>query len=914
MSQRARVSALAGEILTAFGISELREHREHPNSLQDYVLQALLDPKSARTNQFDVAAQLEGLEEKFRIFNNDELADALHNRVDELSNRSNRWTPEVLSLLLLLSDQPLQETQIEGLAELKPESQPVLLTWSDIVADDPLDNDDGLWNNVDFARDGSDEEADSIIQLSGLSDTSSATSNDLYCGVKVIEDLILPPHKDDLKDVIKAQFWNQAVPGASEITDSRHVGMESSIDLTEAQLIREVGFMLHGLPTAIYEQHSDGGLGLSTRYRLKHIPRSQASGLVQALSAIGAELAQLRSWKSQEQHYPLSQTFQAIVAERLAVVGRTLTHVESQCLESQGGYTASLLCFHDKVESETRLIRQLGLIVQELDHDRNPAADISTSSTSSFRVLELLYDRVCICHSIGEVRSFGYFADVFSACLQTYLKPLKHWMEHGELVRLGQDFFIKDGASDAPLDDIWARRHLLLLDASGQLHAPTFLHLASKRILNTGKSVHFLRLLGHSWSDLEAEAENTSTTQFDLTSVCKGVSENPLTSFSESFDRALDEWITGSYHSSSLVLRQQLETRCGLSRVLEALDYIYLSRDGALTSRIVSVISARIDRRQREWSDNFVLTELFRSVFATTSCIDTGSLVVRTSRGSAETANGRQGSMERLSTLRAMYTLPWPVANIVSKKSMRTYQSVFILLLQLHRAKQALERRIARLTMLTLMKDHVGCYAVKLRHQMLSFVNMLLSYMVDVVLSAATATMRQEVGKSNDLDELITIHESYIARLNEQCLLSSERKPVMQAIISALELIILLSQACSSYGSQAPVRDGCCPSGPTPKIERRPHGSVVKEEHSSSDRDESDNESEVLNSHPVGLGVSTETPSFTKLKQIHDTFQQLQEFILVSLRGASKGGHHHGVQMLADMLATRNGWGGHRYG
>ncbi|KAL8751624.1 MAG: hypothetical protein Q9184_006015, partial [Pyrenodesmia sp. 2 TL-2023] len=784
MSQRADVSALAGKLLTAFGISELRDHREYPNGLQDYLLLALLDPKSARTNQFNVAAQLEGLEEKFRIFNNDELADALHDRVDELSNRSNRWTPEVLSLLLLLSDQPLRRTRIEGLAELKPESQPVLLTWSDIVADDPLDNDDGLWDNVDFARDGSDEEAHSIIQLSDCSDASSTTSKNLYSGVQVTENLVLPPDNEGLKNVIKAQFWNHAVQGASKISDSRRVGMESFIELTEAQLIRQVGFMLHGLPTAIYEQHSDGSVDLSMRYRMKYIPRSQSSGLLQTLSAIGAALAHLRNSNSEEEHYPLLQTFQAILAERLAAVGKALIHIELQCLDSHGGYTASLLCFHEKVESETRLIRQLGIILQELEHDRDRAVDISTSSTSSFRVLELLYDRVCTCHSIGEVHSFGYFAEIFSACLQTYLKPLKHWMEHGELVRLGQDFFIKDGASDAPLNDIWSRRHLLLLDASGQLHAPKFLHLASKRILNTGKSVHFLRLLGYSWSDREAGPENRSTTQFDLRRVYKDVSANPLTSFWESFDRALDEWITGSYHSSSLVLRQQLEIRCGLSNVLDALDYIYLSRDGALTGRIVSAISARMDRRQREWSDNLVLTELFRGVFANTSCIDTGSLVVRTSKGSVESANGRQGSTEMLSTLRVVYSLPWPVANIVSKKSMRTYQSVFILLLQLQRAKQALERRIPRLTMSMLMKDRVGCYAVKLRHHTLTFVNTVLSYMLEVVLSAATATMRQKVVKSNDLDELITLHQSYIARLNEQCLLSSERKPVLQAIIS----------------------------------------------------------------------------------------------------------------------------------
>ncbi|KAI4190532.1 MAG: hypothetical protein LQ346_004908 [Caloplaca aetnensis] len=875
---------------------------EYLNGLQDRVLQTLLDQNPARTNPFDVAARLEGLQEKFRVFDNDELADALNDRVDELSSRSIRWTPEVLSLFLGLSDRPLQETKIDGLAELRPEPQPMPLTWSDIFADDPLDNDEGIWDDVDFARDGSDEDADSIIHPSRSSDASSTTSNELYSGVHSIEDLILPPDNDGLKDVIKAQFWSQAVQGASETNHSRRSITESFIDLTEAQTIREVGFMLHGLPTTIYEQHSDGGLHLSTRYRLKHIPQGQATGLLRGLSAIGAALANLRTWKSQDQQYPLSQTFQAIVAERLAAVEETLTRVELHCLDSNWGHTASLLCYYDKVESETALIRQLGAILEELEHDRNPAIDRSVSLTSRFRVLELLYDRVCLCHSIGEMTSFDYFAEIFSACLQTYLKPLKHWMECGELVRLDQDIFIKDGDSDTGLDDMWARRHLLLLDASGQLHAPTFLHLASKRILNTGKSIHFLRLLGYCWPD--GEARHASTTQFDLMRVCQTVGAEALTSFSESFDRALDGWIAESHQSSSFVLRQQLEVRCGLSRVLEALDYLYLSRNGALFSSIVSAISARMNRRESEWSDNLVLTELFREVFATTICVDTEKLIVRTSRGSIGSMSSRQQSMEKLSTLRVIYSLPWPVANIVSKKSMRTYQSVLILLLQLQRAKQALERRIPRSTMSALMRDPVGCFTVKLRHQLLLFVNSVLSYLVDVVLSAATATMRQQMAKSNDLDELVGLHQSYVARLEEDCLLSNERKPVMQAIISVLDLIILLTEACASYGRQTPTRDGHLPRGPTPKTGRRSHASVGIEEHSSSDRDESEDASDVPKSHRVGLDVSTETPSARRLKYMHSTFQQLQGFILVSLRGGSRSGDYCGASMLADMLAT----------
>src|SRR5436190_20969782 len=93
----------------------------------------------ARTNQFEVQETLDGLEEKFRVFNQDELADALRERLNKLSAISTKWTPDVLSLLLQLSDRPATNSRIEDLELLKSPDIPPKLTWAEIFADDPLD-------------------------------------------------------------------------------------------------------------------------------------------------------------------------------------------------------------------------------------------------------------------------------------------------------------------------------------------------------------------------------------------------------------------------------------------------------------------------------------------------------------------------------------------------------------------------------------------------------------------------------------------------------------------------------------------------------------------------------------------------------------------------------------------------------
>lgn len=70
-----------------------------------------------RTDQFAVAKQLEGLQEKFRILNRDELAEALQSQLVELEKTRNSWFPEILCLLLQLSDRPALLSTVKHSAE-----------------------------------------------------------------------------------------------------------------------------------------------------------------------------------------------------------------------------------------------------------------------------------------------------------------------------------------------------------------------------------------------------------------------------------------------------------------------------------------------------------------------------------------------------------------------------------------------------------------------------------------------------------------------------------------------------------------------------------------------------------------------------------------------------------------------------
>ena len=204
--------------------------------ITDKAAKGLRHGAHARTNQFDIQAKLHGLVEKFAVLNRDDIAEALRSRLEELPTES-KWMPEILSLLLQLSDRPLQKTKLEdGEALAKPaEAEQAELTWADIIADDPF-NEPDIWDDVERGYHSSGDEAPASEEADSDETTSTlATSiggNDLITFARLH---ILQPN-DTAVDELQAT--------------RQHFDLSTS--LSELTLLRETLLMLHGLPTSIY--------------------------------------------------------------------------------------------------------------------------------------------------------------------------------------------------------------------------------------------------------------------------------------------------------------------------------------------------------------------------------------------------------------------------------------------------------------------------------------------------------------------------------------------------------------------------------------------------------------------------------------------------------------------------------------
>lgn len=839
-------------------------------------------------------AQLAGLEEKFRILNNDELADALQVRLQELAHKSDRWTPEVLSLLLQLSDQPAKCTKIEDLDLLKPEPLPSPLTWSQIIAEDPFDNEDGTWDIPDFAADGSDEDEEIVSSETTRADPATNLQSEVD-GAGNVDLLVIPPDNFALEDIVRAQFWRSTKRlHMSKYSSDSHLKASSSMVLTEIQVIREVIFMLLGLPTSIFVASKHGSLTVSTSCAIKYLSQDSLRQLLQGFVSLHDELLIIRKWLTRQESVPLLQTLQSALASRMKNVDNAFSTIQGRMVDLSKPFTASLLSLFDETNHITRSVQQVAkLLAQTASYSKEHVP---------FRILELLHSASCISHSIGDVENYKFMATLFFDCFHTYLKPVMHWMRFGDVSRANHGFFVRVNEEQVAPSLVWQNQHHLAQNESGYLHAPRFLDVAAKKIFTTGKSVNFLRMLGQDIGDINDKG--TTDPRLDYRNVCGQDELSGLSPFSELFGMALDTWIGRQHSSSSHTLRLRLESQCGLRKSLDALEFIYFSRNGALTSNIMRTIFDRMDRGIEAWNDGFLLTELFQSVFGAISCIEVGRLAVRLSHKSHQDIQSSRRSMRVLETIRVWYTLPWPVANIIKQESVLVYQRIFVLLMQAHRAKHMLEReRLINSKMPNSEGEHRQSHLVfTLRHRLLWFSNTVLIYLTDMVLATVSANMRADMTAAEDVDGMIAVHEAYVSKLEQQCLVDERLENIHQAMISIFDLVILFSDARASYTGKSNLDTTNRLVIPAPNRQRR---SFKRDERNHAGSDSSDDEAQANDDIADLSYIRFEDISYSeRLLNMHARFTELLNFVIAGLHGIHRSGGEPWWEALADSLVT----------
>ncbi|KAK3714100.1 hypothetical protein LTR37_008129 [Vermiconidia calcicola] len=843
MAHAAKLNELVGGLVRSANGASRDDASLH--RLRDQAVKGLRSASHARTNQFDVKEKLDGLVEKFVVLNRDDLSEALQRRLNELPTGS-KWMPEILSLLLQLSDRPVEKTRLEDVEALgkKAEDVQLPLTWEDIVADDQP-NETGIWDDVErgYHSSGNEPTIDDAID-SDETDSTQATSVNA-------EDI------DALARLHIIHPDNGALDGVSSHYNELQNDKKAT-SVSELTLIRETLLMLHGLPTSLYHlDESTGWVSYRQHFWLETVTQAAVRDMIKRLANIGSSLNTLRQWFRSEQRMSYLQSCQSSVQQLVNNFGSELAAIEQRYLSPPAVLVVSVMEVKREVENRVRPLLELSLVVESTQRqDRQPPSVL----------LDALYTKACKCELSGNLDSSAALVKVLLAGLRAYLKPLSRWAQTGSINQDDSTFLIYEANSECDLSRLWSERFAMRTLLDGKPSMPIFMHRFASRIFAMGKSHAFLQALDdNAETDAAGEAWTSAQSRF----FDGPPSGNSILPFSQLLDESLKLWLTETSNDCTPLLQSKLLREHGALAIITELSQLFCSGNGVLFQMFADTLFWRMDRDKENWRNSFLLSELAQSALGSKSPSSAHSLTVRFEDESDADLSG--SSIRQLDSLNLNTIFPWPVQNITRCRSPALYSKAFKLLLQIYRAKQLVRKQQFDLRSLYSHTPHpLGetAHALRIRQQFATHVDLLSAHVTSAA-QTISSSLCKDIQAADGIDGMADVWASYEKRLETSLLLAPNMKPMREAITGHLELCESLTIAWRRlFGNER------CST-----IE-------MGEEH------HEDTEHRVSGNAPVGNTV----------KGLQSELDKSLSFIVAGLRGIGRAGGNTALETLADRL------------
>ena len=722
--------------------------------MRDQASKTFRNTTHARTNQFDIRSRLTGLVEKFAVLNRDDLADALQRRLEDLP-RESKWMPEILSLLLQLSDRPLENTNIDDVeAVSKPVDEQAGLTWDEIIADDPLDE-SGVWDNIERGYHSSGDDA--TVDGDAGSDDSNVTQ------ATSVED-----------DTIELARLHIVRPEEHLLDDLQTVGDGSSSSISELSLIRETLSMLHGLPTKVYQIHRPAGeISIRRAPDLETAAKSTINNLVFRLAETGTGLNRLRQWAKKPEDTPYLQSCQAATLSVSMAFDRQISTIEQRYAAPAKATVVSLIDLRSEVDIAAKPLLHLSGIVK---------MTATRTDASHFALFDALYDNICVNELSGD-NAHRELAHVFLSGLKTYLKPLSLWVQAGTLDRDDKTSMIVEANPECEYGRLWHDRFALRTLPDRSICAPRFMHHLAAKIFAVGKSRAFLRALG-GCKDVSGGTKESETHAINALQDSLGTTQ--LLPFSQLLDDSLESWIEDTGRDSTPILHQKLLHDHGLLRTTDRLEEVFCSKNGIHFQAFAEALFWRMDHQPNGWNNSFVLSELAQSTLG--SDTDMESLTVRVLE--VEESTQPQSSIKKLGSLILETTFSWQVQNITCSRTSTSHAKVFTFLLQTYRARCLLQPHVLNL-------KHFGCranettsavqLALRLRQRLICLIDILHKYIATTT-HMLHASLKKELTASTDIDAMAAVWTMHIKQMDTALLLAQKFFSIRESIIACLGL------------------------------------------------------------------------------------------------------------------------------
>ncbi|KAJ8514871.1 hypothetical protein ONZ45_g7639 [Pleurotus djamor] len=470
----------------------------------------------------------------------------------------------------------------------------------------------------------------------------------------------------------------------------------------------------------------------------------------------------------------------------------------------------------------------------------------SPSASMAIRLLDSLLSAACRHDEREDAIIADALVDVFAATAEPIWSMVHSWLKNGMGLGLtpGQDdelddeFFIEGtglsigmmGMGMGLLDpEFWTEGYVLrdgVMNGESQDGAnneakmvPVFLKQVAAPVLSAGKSKGLLRALGLA-TRVTDQATFSGWRSFTevLTSGVSGYQPAEVATTPEktkfisidTLSRLVYDELYPHCQSVGNLLAKVIVEECGFWKHLTAIEGFCLMRRGDVMSHFQDMIFAKMDAQQG-WADFHSLNTVLNDVVQMNSLADDNwmepSLVRLSFRGGKDKERSIVKSVKAVDGLAVEYAVPFPLTYIFPPRALQVYAEIFVFLLQIRRAKSVLEKILVRgeVGVRHLQSNMKIFYSM--RSRLSWFINVFLNFLTTYVIDAQVSKFHSEFKRATSLDEMITLHNSHLEKLQGRCLLLPNTSALHRAVLSILDIALNFSNHFSTFAGDTSVHD-----------------------------------------------------------------------------------------------------------
>lgn len=659
-------------------------------------------------------------------------------------------------------------------------------------------------------------------------------------------------------------------PALRDIVDSRGArasGVRSQewyID--EHSAVREVLFALQGRSSILFGSTSKGGvIPDDTAPALRHLSPSAQKSILSSFSDIITTSQRLRCFvetrcqaTSSTTRSP-SVTVEAFVdglEHEVLLLDRWCSQREEVICQALSGSTSarrapvvSLLSTEKALKNDFRGVFEimLGLttitIVEE-QSQHHPAYVAQHLLDSLHSTLHVQIEKA------GEsTPAVQTLKRLFVTTVEPMWQMVGAWIYQGVNFnsldgRLEAEFFVErsgielgTGLDMGLLDpDFWAEGYKLRTSNGKERDElmPEFFKPAAALILGAGKAGGLLRVLDPDYTGTRTEWPSFESVLSSLSAETQdsgegdGLSDALLSGSTEDLARMVYDYLLPRCDAVGAQLTRVLTADCDLGYHASAIQGLYLMGQSSMLD-FMDIVFTKMDSSPRSWADFHFLNTALSDVTSSGSrnavkCWIQPALVRLSYRASMkELLKDVRRPTKSIEGLAVEYAVPFPLCYLFHPAALEDYNDVFVLLLQLRRARYVLEMTLIRYP----SKDprqqkEMMKHLYALRSRLSWIVNTLSDFFSTHVIQSHTLAFHRILLRAKTLDEMISSHEAYLLQMKRQCLLSQETAALRRGILTILDLGLQFSGLFAALAAGSD-EDGHRVSRQTIKV--RPHRS-----------------------------------------------------------------------------------------